>query len=224
MATSKNLEPATQQVDLCRRLREEIILGRLPHGRRITEKYLADHMRVKRGPARESLLILEGQGLIRKVPSLGYFVESHSAEEIRDVYDLRLALETMAVRRAALQAAREDLVRFELIGEEERAAMSRGDKDARVRCDLDFHQTIVNASGSRVLVRAYASVARPIYGSADLSAEKTARVVAQHAAIGKAIRARDPDRAVALLRRHITEHNQADACARTGARKSRGGL
>ena len=209
MYKTKTDEHATQQVDLCRRLREAIILGHLEHGQRITEKFISEMMDVKRGPARESLLILEGQGLVRKVPSLGYFVESNSDDEIRDVYAVRVALETIAIRRAAENATREDLVRLQLICEAMRATVERGDTAERVREDLNFHAEIVHASGSRVLQRAYSTLPRPFYGPTELPSKKATRVMQQHEAIFKAISEHDPDRAAEMLALHISEHDKS---------------
>ena len=197
----------TQQTDLCRRVREAIILGHLTHGQRITEKFVADLMNVKRGPARESLLILEGQGLVRKIPSLGYFVESQTEEEIRDVYAVRLALETLAVRHAATHATSEHLVRLRLICDEEQAAFLRGDVEARMHSDLAFHAEIVRAANRRVIERAYSTLPRPFYGKVALPVTTMKRIVKQHEAIYMAIRSHDPDLAASLLIQHISEHN-----------------
>lgn len=205
--TPKN-EPATQQVKLCRKLREAIILGRLEHGQRITEKFISEMMQVKRGPARESLLILEGQGLIRKVPSLGYFVESHTEDEVRDVYQVRTALETLAVKRAATQATREDLVRLQIICNDMRVAVENGDDEKRVCEDFDFHAAIVQASGSRILRHAYAALPRPFYGPTKLSPKKAERVTQQHEDILKAISEHDATKAAEILAIHISEHDQ----------------
>lgn len=207
MSRTKRVDPETQQVELCRRLREEIILGHLPSGLRITEKFISERMSVKRGPARESLLILEGQGLVRKVPSLGYFIESHTEDDVRDVYAVRQAMENLAVRRAAVRATREHMVRLELICDEEAAAIARGDEGARLRADLDFHEEIVRSAQSRVIDRTYASIARPIYGKTPLTHAKAEHVAEQHRAICAAIRARDPERASALLLQHIGDYS-----------------
>ena len=209
MYKSQSDEHATQQVDLCRRLREAIILGHLEHGQRITEKYISEMMDVKRGPARESLLILEGQGLVRKVPSLGYFVESNTKDEIRDVYAVRVALETIAIRHAANRATREDIVRLQLICEAMRAAVERGDTTERVREDMNFHAEIVRASGSRVLQRAYSTLPLPFYGPVDLPKKKIERVMKQHEAIFKAISEHDADQAAEMLALHISEHDKS---------------
>lgn len=200
-------EPATQQVDLCRRLREAIILGHLEHGQRITEKFIAEMMDVKRGPARESLLILEGQGLVRKVPSLGYFVESHTETEIQDVYEIRTALETIAVRRAAAHATRENLIRMQLICNEMRQALEEGNAEKRVHADIDFHAALIQASGSRILMHTYDSLPRPFYGPTKLSRKKTERVAQQHEAICAAIAGHNPDKAAEMLAVHISEHD-----------------
>ena len=208
MQQKKISEPETQQVELCRRLREAIILGRLHGGQRITEKFISDEMGVKRGPARESLLILEGQGLVRKVPSLGYFIESHTEEEIQDVYEIRTALETLAVRRAAVHATREDLIRLQLACNAMRAALDTGDAEKRVREDLDFHAALVQASGSRILKHAYDALPRPFYGPTQLGRRKAERVAQQHEAVYQAIRERNPEKAAEMLAVHISEHDK----------------
>jgi len=196
-------DPATQQVDLCQRLREAIILGHLQGGQRLTEKFVSEEMGVKRGPARESLLILEGQGLIRKVPSLGYFVESYSEEDIHDACEVRLTIETQAIRRAAARIERENLIRLELLCQEEQVANQRDDRASRVRIDLEFHREIVRASGSGILEQSYATLARPIYTILSDCRLKGEIVAQQHRNILDALRARNETLAVELLIEHI---------------------
>ncbi len=191
---------------LCHHLRQEIVLGHLNHGHRITEKFVAERMNVKRGPARECLLILEGQGLIRKVPSLGYFVQSYNEDEIRDAYDVRIAIETLAVRRAARETSRESMVRLRVILEEEQAAFAREDVTTRVRADMEFHHALVRASGSVILDRAYQAIPRPIFGPTAIPPRNVERIMQQHQAILDAVSRHDADAAVAQLVEHVSEH------------------
>jgi DNA-binding GntR family transcriptional regulator len=195
---------STQQVEICTQLREDILLGRIMQGEKITEKFISERMGVKRGPARECLLILEGEGLIRKVPSLGYFTESFSQEDVLDVYELRLALETMACRRAAVRASREHLVGLTLLCEEEQDDVARDDFEARWRRDLEFHQTLVRASESRLLERAYAAITLPILGTHRMNHHQASRVAEEHGAIVQAIREKNGDQAAARLKTHLS--------------------
>ncbi len=207
---TSEVEESTQQVALCRKLRDAIILGKLHHGQRITEKFISEMMNVKRGPARESLLILEGQGLVRKVSSLGYFVASHTQDEIQDIYDIRTGLEKLAVIRAVKNATREDIVRLRLACDEMRAAIASGDEDRRVREDIAFHEALVEASGSRIIKHMYNSLPRPFYKTVQLSERKTERVVTQHEELCRAIMEKDMEKAVRTLELHISERDFED--------------
>lgn len=95
------------------RLREEILSGALPAGARLRQDHVAARFGVSHIPVREAFRRLESEGLVTTVPRRGAFVSRMSAEDAREITEMRIALETLAVRlsvpqagHAALEAAR----------------------------------------------------------------------------------------------------------------------
>lgn len=86
-----------------RHLRRELLLGRLAPGQKLSDAELAAQMGISRTPVREALIQLEADGLIETVPLIGTFVKSLNRNDLRELLELREALETFAVAAAARQ-------------------------------------------------------------------------------------------------------------------------
>ena len=81
-------------------LRDEILRGALAPGQALRQEELAHRFGVSRLPVRDALLRLEAQGLVHVYPNRGAFVLSLSADEVREIYDLRILLEGDLLERA----------------------------------------------------------------------------------------------------------------------------
>ncbi|MBA2442723.1 MAG: GntR family transcriptional regulator [Rubrobacter sp.] len=94
-------------------LREAILEGTLEGGRPLRQEELADLFGVSRIPVREALRQLEGEGLVSFYPHRGAVVSRLSYKEVEEITDLRVALETMAMRKALPALGEEELERAE---------------------------------------------------------------------------------------------------------------
>src|ERR1700723_3733451 len=83
------------------RLRDDILARRLPPGARLVESDLTTRFAVSRGPVREALRRLAAEGLIEHVPHRGALVRRLSPREIRELFQIRIELESLAARLAA---------------------------------------------------------------------------------------------------------------------------
>jgi DNA-binding GntR family transcriptional regulator len=133
-------------------LREAIILGELPAGTPLRLDELARSLGMSISPIREAVRQLEALGLAKHVPHQGARVLDFDVEELRDLFQIRLALESLAVRRAAEHFTEEDaeaalaqLERFD-------AAAALDDVRETMRAHTDFHFTLYDASQSQWLV------------------------------------------------------------------------
>jgi DNA-binding GntR family transcriptional regulator len=145
------------------RLREAIILGELTPGTPLRLEDLARSLGMSISPIREAVRQLEALGLAEHVPHHGAKVMGLDVEELRELFSIRLALETMAVRRAAelFGPADEEKARAHL--EAEREARRAGDVRAAVREHTGFHFTLYDAARSAWLVR----LIRPTWDSCE---------------------------------------------------------
>ena len=193
----------TQQIQVYDALRSMILGNEFAPEERISERNLCERLGATRGPVRESLIRLEGEGLVRKTPAHAYYVEQFSLQDKHDVYAVRLALERLAVRKACLTGSLEDKIGLTVICEEERQAYAQGDEATRFLCDQMFHQRLVRASGSRILRRIFEMVTLPVLAAKTVVREKTERTMAEHAAICAAVRSGNADEAERLIAIHL---------------------
>jgi len=144
-------------------LREAIILGELTPGTPLRLEELARSLGTSISPIREAVRQLEALGLAEHVPHHGAKVVPLEIEELREIFSIRLALETMAVRRAAelFEAENEATARGHLADLD--AARLGRDARAAVRAHTAFHFTLYEAARSGWLLR----LIRPAWDSCE---------------------------------------------------------
>jgi DNA-binding GntR family transcriptional regulator len=188
-------------------LREAIIMGELPAGTPLRLDELARSLGMSISPIREAVRQLEALGLAKHVPHQGARVLDFDVDELRDLFQIRLALESLAVRRAAEQftdadaeAARAQLARFD-------AAAALDDVRESMRAHTDFHFTLYDASQCGWLV----ALIRPPWDRSErfrpaLLTSKDGpqeRHRAYDQALLDACTAHDPEAAAAALHDHL---------------------
>src|SRR3954465_2999259 len=114
MASEAALSPApVENLTLWQRvydhLRSEILAGHLEPGTELAEVALSEQLGVSRGPLREAIGRLAAEGLVTVRPRRGAVVRSLSKEEFVELYQVREALELMAVRLAVPRLTADDL-------------------------------------------------------------------------------------------------------------------
>ncbi len=135
------------------RLREAIILGELTPGTPLRLEDLARSLGMSISPIREAVRQLEALGLAEHVPHHGAKVMGIDVEELRELFSIRLALETLAVRRAAELFGEEDEVAARTHLAAFDAARHRRDVRGAVRAHTAFHSTLYEAARSAWLLR-----------------------------------------------------------------------
>lgn len=134
-------------------LRSAIMYGSLPPGSQMGEAELATRLGVSRGPLREAMQRLVQEGLLHSEPHRGLFVTTLDADDVRDIYLARLAVERAACERI-VRSRRVEAV-AELTAAQSRivAAVTKGDPVELSDADQEFHETLVRVSGSPRLQR-----------------------------------------------------------------------
>ncbi|HWH31557.1 MAG TPA: GntR family transcriptional regulator [Egibacteraceae bacterium] len=202
---------ATRTEALTGRIRRDIATNQLPAGMRLTEKGLARRYGVSRTPVREALRSLAQEALLEYAPHTGYRVTRLLLSDLDDLYAVRIAVETHAVRRLAGGVGDRETV------EDLLATWSRSPQEAPppadadgtlISADEDFHEALASAAGGSVLLETLRTINRRIHAirmREFIDAERVSRTFEQHAGIARAILAGDPDLAVALMHAHILE-------------------
>lgn len=199
-------------LDIEQFLRNDIVSGELPFGSRLRIDELAGRYGVSHMPVREALRVLHGEGLVVIEPNRGARVLTVHRDFIEDLFDVRTALETMLVRRAAERRTGDHLDKLREAEMQLEAAVAAGDYASVPDANRNFHTIINDAAGNPgalMLVDRHWLLLSALlrrYGYGD---ERFQRVVDDHQHIIRAIERRDPASAALLMGAHIekAKHN-----------------
>jgi len=154
-ALFERVPKATLRAHIVERLRLAILAGDIPPGAPLVETALSERFDVSRGPLREALRQLIEEGLVVTVPYTGTRVAELSVEDVHEIYSLRTVLETFAFEQVWVR--RDDRFRAELRRRNDVliASIDAGDDRASILNELDFHGLVYEASGHKLLQRAW---------------------------------------------------------------------
>jgi DNA-binding GntR family transcriptional regulator len=185
-------------------LRRLIINGTYPPGCRLTEDRLAEAFGVSRNPVREAIRVLESEGFLLAQPRRSAVVASLSTQDVRDLFDIRLALEPLAARQTAERAGPEAIGALREITEAAEAATAAGQLDAVAELNTRFHDMICAYSGNVLLHSMTEKLhARLQWVYRQSAAQRVTHSWAEHEAMLAAIQAGDGDKAAAEAADHI---------------------
>jgi DNA-binding GntR family transcriptional regulator len=187
-------------------LREEILSSRLKPGQELNELALSAELEVSRGPIREAISRLESEGLVKVTPRRGAIVAELTDEEFVEAYQVREALETLAIRLAVPRIEADEIERLRALHEEMTEFVANDQIKEFFDANSAFHQQIVDASGNAKLGEHYrllmAQMGRYLPRSLTLRGT-IGSSPSEHAAILAAVEAGDPEEAARLLGIHI---------------------
>ena len=183
---------------------------RLP-GVGLSENEIAARTGVSRTPVREALLRLQREGFVERQPKIGWSVRPLDFERFESLYDLRVILELAALAKlcaGAIGGALDRLKAVWLAPKKQRAS----DPVEVARLDEAFHASLVQAAGNPELARVHGDITERIRIIRRLDftqPERVERTYEEHAAVLRAVLARNPEQAGALLRAHIEQSKLA---------------
>jgi GntR family transcriptional regulator, gluconate operon transcriptional repressor len=200
--------PRSLAGDAADRIRESILSGGFRPGEHLVEARIAQQLNVSRGPVREAFKLLRAEGLVEEEPRRGTFVVRLEADDVREIYQLRAAIEGQAARLLAESRPPEALDELRRLSTNIDDAIRAGDVPAVSRSDLEFHGTVCWLSGNSRLhevftryvpiLGAFLRLDERLYGSLD-------RIADQHPALLRTIEAGDGEGAAAAFRKHAED-------------------
>jgi DNA-binding GntR family transcriptional regulator len=186
-------------------LREQILLGRHRPNQRLVEVDLCEQFGVSRTPVRQALLQLQQAGLVDSTRH-GWVVHEHTEDEVRQIYQVRTALEGYAARLAALAATEDELRELAGIYDADIPTLVAGPRAKLVTLNQVFHSTINRLAHNPRLANLCdesRSYAFNYQLAATYSDEEMAGSLDMHRRMGAAIAEGKPDEAERLAREHI---------------------
>jgi DNA-binding GntR family transcriptional regulator len=184
-------------------LREAIAEGLLPENEFLRQDDLAAGLKISRTPIRQVLQRLEAEGLLKILPNRGAIILPLRAEDVQEVYEMRLALEPLALRLSIAALTKADL-------DASARLLDRAEGPCTVRewalLNRDFHLAVYARCERPRLLRAieqlYASLSRQIRVESDVL-QRRAQSETEHRRILEACRRGNALVAVAELQAHI---------------------
>jgi DNA-binding GntR family transcriptional regulator len=187
-------------------IRASIVRGDFDLGAPISERQLSETLGVSKTPVREALAQLRLEGLVKIYPQRGAYVFTLSAREVMDLCELRLTLESAAMRLA--HARNQDLLLRGLgkITSRMKKAKTSGDLRDYLAADTAYHQILVETCGNPLFSDAYAMHSGKIAALRNHLAAKprhTDLSFAEHLQMQDLLQRGEIDQAIDLLEVHI---------------------
>jgi len=188
------------------RIKDLILRYELKPGHKLAQEELAGRVGVSLTPIREALRILEKEGYVSPVRNRGFFVSEMSLKEAEELFELREALEVLAVEKAIKHRDRPFLAALEASTREYQRVVTQALTRNRILLDQRFHLLIALQADNGSLVRTLEHVFERITLKRKIEgASPTRGIVAydEHVAILDAIRDADAGRAKDLVALHV---------------------
>jgi len=186
----------TNELTIYQKIRNDIISGALKKDEKITEAKLAKKYEVSRTPIREALKQLE----------LEYFIKNSyifipTTEEYRQIFEMRILLETHALKKAAIVYTDADLEELKSYTEID---MHQEHEDKIIATNDKFHQKIIAATRNQFILDTYQKYKSFIYlFSQTVIYQRRPGLIEEHREIVDALFDRNIDLAVSLLETHL---------------------
>lgn len=209
----------TMKQDAYRYILQKMMRGELEPGMQISELSVAAELGISRSPVRDALSQMVAEGMVERVPRYGTVIKKFTAQEIADLYDLRVALESYAAEQAARKIDPDALKRLEAACEgieqiaDKLKETGKGELDGEMlsemsQLDMEFHLIILRATGNRMLLKSAfdSKVMSRIFGIPRVSSfdwEHVHGIYRYHRDIFDAVQHGDAEVARASMSRHI---------------------
>ncbi len=197
-------QPLTAEEEAYNFLLDAICGGRLRKGERLIAEDIASEIGMSRMPVREAFRRLDAQGLVTLRPNRGAIVSGLDIDELQEVFEMRSALEGLAVRVAVSRIGEREMAALERLLDE--MDDYRDDSPGWVRCHRAFHEYLCSLSGRRRLMKQISGLYSLVEAPMRLwlqHSEKPLSARQEHAVILEAIRTGNAAHAEAVVREHI---------------------
>jgi DNA-binding GntR family transcriptional regulator len=187
-------------------IKEAITTLQFRPGEPVIEGKLAKSLGISKTPVRNALVRLEQEGLVQTFPFRGTFVAPLNVRRVKETFEVRGALEELALRDLIGRVSPQDVVRLRRVIDEAAVNVHEGHLEESIESIREFHEGLVSLSDNGLLNETYSILSdhlariRAICGHIPGRVEKSAQ---EHKAIVDAIEHNDLDGAIVALRLHL---------------------
>ena len=193
-------------------LRQAILRGELKPGERLMEIQLANKLGVSRTPIREAIRKLELEGLVLMIPRKGAEVAEITEKSLRDVLEVRRALEELSVQLACEKITKEEIRELERVAKEFQQVVKSSDITEIAEVDVRFHDIIYTATDNQKLIQLLNNLREQMYRYRVEYLKRDGvfpQLIAEQEAIIRHIENNEKEKATEVMCRHID--NQVEA-------------
>jgi len=205
MGTNSSIDSSLME-QAYREIKERIIRYDLKPGTHLRIAQLSDRLEMSQTPIREALSKLEQEYLVDRHSKQGYVVRTLNLKEVEDIYDVRIALEVMAAKEAAIRMTEADQEELSRIFEGAATLIKNGDKGKILKLEQDFHMVIMEASGNRFLCDIGKGILERIWMIQNLNILTSDHLLIahqEHDKIFEALKQREPQTSADLMKKHL---------------------
>ena len=187
-------------------LRQAILRGELKPGERLMEIQLANKLGVSRTPIREALRKLELEGLVNMVPRKGAEVADITEKSLRDVLEVRKALEELSVQLACEKITEEEIEDLKRVAERFKDTLDDQDVTKIAEADVAFHDVIYTATDNQKLILLLNNLREQMYRYRVEYLKKEEaypQLIAEHEELIDNISKRNKEEATRIMCEHI---------------------
>ena len=187
-------------------LRQAILRGELKPGERLMEIQLANKLGVSRTPIREALRKLELEGLVNMVPRKGAEVADITEKSLRDVLEVRKALEELSVQLACEEITEEEIEELKRVAERFKDTLDDQDVTKIAEADVAFHDVIYTATDNQKLILLLNNLREQMYRYRVEYLKKEEaypQLIAEHEELIDNISKRNKEEATRIMCEHI---------------------
>ena len=187
-------------------LRDKILNEEYAKGQKLNEVTLAKELEISRTPIREALKQLELEGLVRSIPNKGVYVIGFSARDIDDMFEIRLALEGLAIELAIDRMDEDHLNKIQEIFELMEFYTMKDDQKKIASLYIEYHDAIYQSTRSQYFAQLLKDINYYVSVTSRHSISQPERLdtaLEEHKAIFEAILNKDKKSAREMIKRHI---------------------
>jgi DNA-binding GntR family transcriptional regulator len=187
-------------------LKDAFFTGKLKPGDPIIERQLAREMNVGTPVVREALISLKHEGYVRRVTNKGSYVTQFAEEEVRQLYALRIELETLALQWARIRVTPADLDALTALADRLVEAGNLGDRAEFLQRDFEFHRHYWKLSGNPFLADLLERLMAPLFAFVVLASDlpMTASMGREHYVLVDALRGLSEPEFTQVVRKALT--------------------
>jgi DNA-binding GntR family transcriptional regulator len=183
-----------------------VLRGQLKPGTYLVELDVARRYGVSRGPAREALKLLQREKFVEAIPRRGYLITPITMTQVRELFELRVILESAAAVRATQRATAQEIDALERLVGDPYAPGSAESYAQFLAQNKVFHSAVArlarNGRVSQIIESLLDELARLFYLGLDVR-DRSDELVNEHRELVQAMRGRDPEQAARVMRQQI---------------------